>query len=139
MKASETIWRALSVRQPYAELILRGEKTIEWRSRTTRIVGERFWIYASLTPVKDGGIWSEDLERAEALPWIRELGLARRLFGEGLSLPRGVIVGSAAIARVVPPTGSHGMYGWELCDVERMERPRRPEGHPQPVWFNAFG
>jgi hypothetical protein len=25
--------RALSIRQPYAEMILRGEKTIEYRSR----------------------------------------------------------------------------------------------------------
>ena len=39
--------RALSIRQPYAELILRGIKTIEYRSRRTRIIGERFYIYAS--------------------------------------------------------------------------------------------
>jgi predicted transcriptional regulator len=32
--------RALSIRQPYAEMILRGIKTIEYRS--TRIIGERF-------------------------------------------------------------------------------------------------
>lgn len=36
--------RALSIRQPYAELILRGIKTIEYRSRPTRIIGERFYI-----------------------------------------------------------------------------------------------
>ena len=34
--------RALSIRQPYAELILRGIKPIEFRSRPTRIIGERF-------------------------------------------------------------------------------------------------
>lgn len=39
--------RALSIRQPYAELLLRGIKTIEYRSRATRIIGERFWIYAA--------------------------------------------------------------------------------------------
>ena len=39
--------RALSIRQPYAELILRGIKTVEYRSRRTRIIGERFYIYAS--------------------------------------------------------------------------------------------
>ena len=38
---------ALSIRQPYAELILRGVKTIEYRSRPTRKIGERFYIYAS--------------------------------------------------------------------------------------------
>jgi len=39
--------RALSIRQPYAELILRGIKTVEFRSRSTNIIGERFYIYAS--------------------------------------------------------------------------------------------
>jgi len=38
---------ALSIRQPYVELILRGIKTIEYRSRPTRIIGQRFWIYAA--------------------------------------------------------------------------------------------
>lgn len=39
--------RALSIRQAYAELILRGIKRIEYRSRPTKIIGERFYIYAS--------------------------------------------------------------------------------------------
>jgi hypothetical protein len=44
--------RALSIRQPYAELILRDAcsrqiKPIEFRSRPTTIIGERFYIYAS--------------------------------------------------------------------------------------------
>jgi len=55
--------RALSIRQPYAELILRGIKPIEFwfdrltagRSRRTKmvrrgspqVIGERFYIYAS--------------------------------------------------------------------------------------------
>ena len=32
--------RALSIRQPFAELILRGMKRVEYHSRPTRIVGE---------------------------------------------------------------------------------------------------
>jgi hypothetical protein len=40
--------RALSIRQPYAELILRGIKTLKYRSRPTRIIGKRFHIYAPL-------------------------------------------------------------------------------------------
>lgn len=39
--------RALSVRQPWAELILRGRKRIEVRSRPTNVRG-RVYIYASL-------------------------------------------------------------------------------------------
>jgi hypothetical protein len=35
--------RALSIGQPYAELILRGIKTAELRSMSTTIVGERFY------------------------------------------------------------------------------------------------
>jgi predicted transcriptional regulator len=35
---------ALSIRQPYAELILRGIKTAEFRSRSTTIIGERFYL-----------------------------------------------------------------------------------------------
>ena len=37
--------RALSIRQPYAELILRGIKTLEYRNWETSIIGERFYIY----------------------------------------------------------------------------------------------
>jgi len=40
---------ALSIRQRYAELILRGVKTVEYRSRPTRKIGERFAIYAART------------------------------------------------------------------------------------------
>ena len=39
---------ALSIRQPWAELILRGVKTVEYRSRPTRVIGERFHIYVPL-------------------------------------------------------------------------------------------
>ena len=38
---------ALSIRQPSAELILRGIKTVELRSRSTTIIGERFYLYAA--------------------------------------------------------------------------------------------
>ena len=34
--ADEQTMRALSIRQPWAELILRGVKTVEYRSRATR-------------------------------------------------------------------------------------------------------
>jgi hypothetical protein len=37
---------ALSIRHPYAELILRGIRTAELRSISTTIVGERFYIHA---------------------------------------------------------------------------------------------
>ncbi len=48
LKSDKNIQRAISIRQPYAEAILRGDKTIEYRSQNTDI-RERVYIYASLT------------------------------------------------------------------------------------------
>jgi hypothetical protein len=102
--------RALSIRQPYAELILRGIKPIEFRSRPTKIIGERFYIYASrqwaagklflegCRPAAgaEREVWSHDLAMPddEPQPWMTEL--ARMLILK--DLPMGVIVGSAVIS-----------------------------------------
>src|SRR5215218_3103712 len=92
--------RALSIRQPFAELILRGLKTIEYRSRPTRIIGERFYIYASkkravrerLSVTKADNI----VVPTEKLPqWMYELA---KLFILD-NLPTGVIVGTASISK----------------------------------------
>ena len=58
--------RALSVRQPYVEQIMRGEKVFEFRSGPTKI-RERVYIYASLTPgdIED---WEEMNLRPGDLP-----------------------------------------------------------------------
>lgn len=147
--------RALSIRQPFAELILRGVKTIEYRSRATKIIGERFWIYASRKDCRlpsaesrtETGIWSTDLSSVSPPPWMVELGEAMRLFGDRqIDLPRGVIVGSAIIDRCdeLPADGiaedaSRGtFYRWHLGGVERLALPRVPRGRPQPVWFKPF-
>jgi hypothetical protein len=136
--------RALSIRQPWAELILRGVKTVEYRSRPTRIIGERFWIYASkgsgfrvqgLKKDKAAGVWSRDLAGPGGGPPRWMLELAEELILRG-GLPTGVIVGSAVIEKV---TGGDGAYEWHLAGVERTDRPRKPDGHPQPVWFRPFG
>ena len=134
--------RALSIRQPFAELILRGIKTIEYRTRPTKIIGERFWIYASKTksaPPTDQ--WS--VKRAdniivpnETLPgWMIELAEQVRMFEPGTLLPTGVIVGSAVIAKV---SQVDSMYRWHLTDVQRDDALLKPVGHPQPVWFKPF-
>jgi hypothetical protein len=138
---------ALSVRQPFAELILRGIKTVEYRARPTRIIGERFHLYAprkTLSVV--GGRWSVRIAEnivvpTEKLPeWIIELAeqvgmIEPELLQDRALLPRGVIVGSAVIDRV---TRTDGIYRWHLSGVRRLARPRKPTGHPQPVWFRAF-
>ena len=132
--------RALSIRQPYAELILRGIKTVEYRTRPTRIVGERFHIYA---PLKKASAvpkaWSRDLAMpGDSLPeWMIELAEQVGMIEPGAQggLPVGVIVGSAVIERV---SRVDSVYRWHLADARRATRLRKPRGHPQPVWFNPF-
>ena len=150
--------RALSIRQPWAELILRGHKRIEYRSRPTRVIGERFWIYASKGGATKGGtakgnrVWSTDLVAPGDAPppaWMLELAAMLRLIEPGASLPTGVIVGSAVIERCLPVAdvglaapaapGSAAhlprFFEWHLGGIERVRHPRKPTGHPQPVWF----
>jgi len=148
---------ALSIRQPYAELILRGLKRIEYRSRPTRLIGERFWIYASKKPatlpapdtaVAPSGpapflsafsgasmpITSTDLVVEPPPPWMIELANAMRLFPQ--PLPTGLLLGSAIIEKCVKADTGH-YYEWHLGDVERFAVPRPPKGHPQPAWWRT--
>ena len=113
-----SVRRALSIRQPYAELIMRGIKTVEYRSRPTNI-RERVYIYASQRPADD----PEGFE---------ELGAGPK------DLPKGVLVGTV---EVVDCTGSPGDYEWHLENPERLPAADqiKPENHPQPAWFYPFG
>jgi hypothetical protein len=142
--------RALSIRQPYAELILRGIKTVEYRSRPTRIIGERFFIYASKRKLRVvSGQWSVKtadniaVPREELPEWMIELAEQVGMIEPGALLPTGVIVGSGVIEKVSQvdsrSTGSgQAMYRWHLADVDRAKKLRKPRGHPQPVWFRPF-
>ncbi|MCI0365213.1 MAG: ASCH domain-containing protein [Phycisphaerales bacterium] len=97
--------------------ILRGVKTIEYRSRPTRLIGQRFYIYAAK---KWAGINGHDSSNVEP-------GTA----------PAGVIVGTATITRCeLAPENGH--YCWHLSNVKRLPKPRKPKGRPQPVWFKPF-
>lgn len=108
------IERALSIRQPYAEMILRGTKKIEYRSVRTH-VRERVYIYASKTP-GDPGLMAK---------MVRKCG----------ELPVGVIVGSVEI---VDCTGEEGDYEWHLARPKRLAKTLEPKNHPQPLWFRPF-
>src|SRR3954468_6055917 len=130
---------ALSIRQPYAELILRGIKTVEYRSRATGIIGERFHIYAPMKRASlDRKVWSRDLGMlgGDTLPeWMVELAEQLGMIEPDALLPTGVIVGSAVIER---GSKNEQMFEWPLAEVERAKTLRKPEGHPQPVWFKPF-
>ena len=107
------IERAISIRQPYAELILTGRKREEYRSLSTRI-RERVWIYASARPADDPAAW-------------------RRAGQQPGDLPTAVIVGSIEIAdcRKRAP----GDFAYKLIGPKRLPRPKRPRNHPQPVFW----
>lgn len=149
---------ALSIRQPYAELILRGIKTVEYRSRPCRMLGERFYVYASGRKSELRNPKSESTSKLEARkiigenivapdealpPWMIELAEQFKLIPgfDRLTLPTGVIVGSAVIDKVqelaescqLSAVGS--LYAWHLCDVKRLKKPIKPVGHPQPMWW----
>jgi hypothetical protein len=106
--------RALSIRQPYAEQILRGTKKVEYRGRPTSI-RERVYIYASMTPDD-----SEDWEAMNLQPG---------------DLPTGVLVGTVEISDCI---GEPGDYEWHLVNPERLKRNLKPNKHPQPAWFYPF-
>ncbi len=84
-------------------------------------------------------IWSTDLSTAGAAPppWMMEMAQAL-IFND---LPTRVIVGSAVIekvSRLESFGGDDGMFQWHLADVERAKKLRKPQLHPQPVWFKPF-
>ncbi len=107
--------RAISIRQPWAELLLLGEKRIEYRSVPCRKLGERVYIYAAPKV--------EEKERKE----FRRMGV------EPGALPVGVLVGTIEFTKC---TGSREKgYRWWIVKPKRLERRITPRNKPQPVWF----
>jgi hypothetical protein len=110
--------RALSIRQPYAEMILRGMKRLEYRSRPTAI-RERVYLYASRNPSRNAAAW-------------------KALRSTNQVLPIGLIVGSVEITgcRHDPRTRR---YEWALRSPKRLRHPLKPVNHPQPAfWYPSF-
>ena len=117
VEESPTSMRALSIRQPHAEAILRGTKKIEYRSGPTNIRG-RILIYAAQ------GRYSTAEER-------KMMKMYRISDVEIDALPRGVIVGSVELF------DCHGGE-WHVRKPQRADRLVPPTNHPQPVWFYPF-
>ncbi len=111
--------RALSVRQPWAELIIRGEKEIEFRNYPTGVRGT-VYIYASATryPAED--------EQEMQTQYDLDLD----------SLPRGVIVGTVEVYDCQQDTD--GGYEWLLRSPTRLPKPLKPKRKPEPSWFFPF-
>jgi hypothetical protein len=112
------IQRAISIRQPFVELILRGDKTEEYRSRPTHI-RERVYLYASLQPYPGAEEWA-------------------KVRGEPGDLPVGLILGSVEIADCRGDAETGG-YAYVLRDPVRLVEPLKPVNQPQPVfWHPVF-
>lgn len=107
--------RALSIRQPHAELILRGKKRIECRKSLTNIRG-RVYIYASLSPAEQ-----KYFDQLRAKPG---------------DFPTGVIVGTVEIIGC-EKIEDHD-YEWELSNPIRFETPIEADNKAQPTWFIPF-
>lgn len=119
-KATKNL-RALSIRQPHAEAIMRGIKKIEYRSIRTNIRG-RVQIYASL-----GRFTKEEDAEDMKLYKIRDISCD--------DLPRGVLIGTVEISDC---TEHDGEFHWHLRKPERAGQMLKPKKQPQPVWFNPF-
>ena len=95
--------RALSVQQPWVELILSGEKNIEYRSRRMREM-RPLLLHASKT-IKQ--------ENFEQVGMEAEIG----------SLPYGALVGVVDVVDVVAVEGQEGLFEWRLAHPRRFAMP----------------
>lgn len=116
---ADTTMRALSVRQPWIELILRGEKTVEYRSRPTEVRG-RVYLYASTRR------YEPDAEDE----------IQNEIDVELDSLPRGLILGTVEVYDC--REGVDGNYEWLMRSPKRLDKPLKTERQPQPAWFFPF-
>jgi hypothetical protein len=124
---------ALGIQQPWAELILRGVKTLEVRSTNTQVRG-RIYLYTS--------------QRLSALP-ASQTAIARH--GLDLAaLPAGRLVGSVELVesrRAEPPDAAAACltpdlltdrYVWRFAAPERLPEPLSVRFLPYGVWFYPF-
>lgn len=124
---------ALGIQQPWAELILRGIKTLEIRSLNTQVRG-RIYLYAS--------------RRLSALPESRVAAEQHHIELDGL--PKGLLVGSVELVEsrpAVPDDANSACLSPELLIERHAWRFSQPERLPQPlpvrflpygVWFYPF-
>jgi len=124
---------ALGIQQPWAELIVRGLKTLEIR-RANTIRRERIWIYASKKfssyPVAEEMLEKYQIDR-EGLVSGKLIGTVE-IVGSRLATPDDV-----AAARVTEDLLA-GNHAWELAAPERLQKPLDVRFLPYGVWFYPF-
>jgi len=113
--------KALSIPQPHAEAIMRGIKSVEFRTRPTGVRG-RIYIHASLNRYHVE-------EEAEMLA---KVGIGDVNADD---LARGVLLGTVELWNC---TGSDGKYEWHLCSPERAAELLKPTKRSTTIWFNPL-
>lgn len=124
---------ALGVQQPWAELILRGIKTIEVRSRPTQVRGT-IYLYTSKR--------HSTLDAAAVAAEAHAIDVP--------ALPTGLLVGTIdvldsrpctpndAATSCVPPDLLVNRYAWLLGNPKRFTQPQPVRFLPYGVWFYPF-
>ncbi len=124
---------ALGIRQPWAELILRGIKTVEVRSQPTNVRGT-IYLYTG--------------RKFADIPAAGEMAERHSLDAD--TLPRGLLVGTVDIvgcrpcvsgdsdAACVPVSVLEGHQGWQLANPVRLDQPLKARFVPYGVWFYPF-
>jgi hypothetical protein len=108
------IVRAISIRQPWVELILRGIKKEEYRSRPTTI-RERVYLYASARPADAPEAWL----KLKAHPG---------------DFPQGRIIGTVEIVDCYWNAGK-GAFAYLLRNPKRLRSHLQARNQPQPVFW----
>ena len=121
--------KALSLWQPWASLIVHGEKDVENRTWPTRFRG-RLVIHASKTADESDFTdpWIADRLSPSAASWIQPMG--------GLAnAPRGALVGEVTVIDCVTRSESRwyqqGSYGFVLVDPVAYKHPIPLPGTPR--------
>ena len=124
---------ALGVRQPWCELILRGRKTLEIRTRPTGVRGT-IYVYSAKK--------FSDLPELEEVTTREDVDLT--------PLPRGALIGTVEIVGCRPATPADApaacvperelvdRFAWELANPVRFAEPLGPRFLPYGVWFYPF-
>jgi hypothetical protein len=124
---------ALGIRQPWVELILQGEKTLEVRSQSTRVRGE-IYLYSA----------KQFSNHPSARAARSRLNVPASTYVRGMLLGRAWLVacrpaGPDDVAQAgVDFEWLSGQFVWEFERAERFDSPVPIRCLPYGVWFYPF-
>lgn len=112
--------KAITIKQPWASLIVSGLKDIENRTWKTNFRG-RVLIHAAKSPVKEG--W----DALNETQLKKSFGYKDKLYGDNEELPFGAIIGSVEMVDCVQnhtsPWAEKGVWNWVLANPVMFDNP----------------